>query len=430
MKIIQLLARIEGSGVTRYIIELNKGLKQNGHDVDVVYLKSDDKDNPKNGMQNIDNLICKGYEQEDIDYYNSADLVIVNSLMARTVDEKIREKWLDLVMNKITTRKTIIVIDHKVMGFISYYGALLKNKEFWLSFDKIATFAPKAKVASKISETIGSDEFKKRYVHLVLPYEFNDNKDGWVPAEEKLRRVTYLGRHAGFKDPERLLRCRDAFYAHNYELEMRGIKRTIGTTGIPDLIYSKDANENQIPSVACIFPDKKWKMANNIDIDDQMIDTPRQPGWCYVFDGYKREDGMKIIAKSAFGCDFFHLDDYLCYGDSLEFAIFEIIDMGTIPLIDYLSAVSCFVYDKDGKNSGNTIFDKHLGIFLKKDGTNVEECLNKMDWLLENPKEYDKLRNEIFEAFKTHCDNKNIAKQFLEEVFTDKNIVINNKRLF
>ena len=43
MKIIQLLPRIECSGVTCYVIELNKGLVKVGYDVDIIYVRANEK---------------------------------------------------------------------------------------------------------------------------------------------------------------------------------------------------------------------------------------------------------------------------------------------------------------------------------------------------------------------------------------------------
>jgi hypothetical protein len=420
MKIVQLLARIEGSGVTRYVIELNKGLKANGHDVEVIYVKAHEKAEMKNGTQDIPFAVEYDYSEETVKHLNEADLVIINSIMEKKADEKYRDLWMDLVMNKITTKKAIVCNDHNVLGFAAYYGPLLHNSEFWLAFDKIVSFAPHAKVVEKIALACGQEEFDKRFVHLILPHDFKDeDKNNWVPAEEKLRRVTYLGRHALFKDPERLLRGRDKFYEHNYELEMRGIKRTINVSTIPDLIYSFDENGNRIPSKACIMAsDKKWRVANGVALDDSMIDYPREKGWCYVFDAYKREDGMKCVAKSAFGCDFFHLKDDNCYGDDYEYSVFEIIQMGSIPLLDWGAGNACHMYDENMNRSVESSLELGLGIFVKKDLSNLDECLAQMDELMNDPVKYDEMRNRIFEAFKVNCNSKNIAQKMVNDIFS------------
>jgi hypothetical protein len=349
-----------------------------------------------------------------------ADLVIINSIMEKKADPKYHDLWMDLVMNKITTKKAIVCNDHNVLGFAAYYGPLLHNHDFWQSFDKIISFAPEAKVVEKIALACGSkEEFDKRFVQLIHPYEFSDDdKSKWIPAEQKYRRITYLGRHATFKDPDRLIRGRQKFYEHDYELEMRGIKRTINVSTIPDFIYSFDENGNRIPSTACIMAsDKKWREANGIALNDSMIDTPRQKGWCYVFDAYKRDEGLKCVATSAFGCDFFHLKDDNCYGDNLEYVVFETIQMGSIPVLDWNAGNACYMYDENTKRLNSTMLELGMGIFIKKDLSNLDECLAQMDELMNDPKKYDEMRNKIYDAFVAHCNPKSIANKMLNDIF-------------
>lgn len=423
MKIIQLMARIEGSGVTRYVIEINKGLKLAGHDVEIIYVKSEEKAQMRNKTQDISDITEYDYSEETVKHLNEADLVIVNSIMAKKCEEKYHDLWMDLVMHKITTRKAIVCNDHNVAGFNAYYGPLLKNSEFWLSFDKIITFAKTAKVAEKIKLACGSDaEFNKRFVHLLLPYDYNDEtKKKWIPADKKYRRITYLGRHSSFKDPDRLLRGREKFYAHNYELEMRGIKPTINVASIPDFIYSFDENGKRLDSKTCIVVDHcAWRRKNGVDMKDNMMDYPRQKGWCYVFAEYKRDEGLDIVSRSAFGCDFFHLKDDGCYGDDFEYSIFEMIDMGSIPLLDWNAGNACRMYDITATPTDKTALELGLGIFIKKDLTNLDECLEQMDELMKDPKKYDELRNRIFDTFKINCDPKAIATKLVKDCMADK----------
>ena len=120
MKIIQLLPRIEGSGVTRYVIELNKGLVKVGYDVDIIYVRANEKHEMSNFTQDIPNAIYYDYTDELVDKFTSTDLVIVNSIMKKRANLQCHDKWMDLVINKITTRKSIVVNDHNVLGFAAY----------------------------------------------------------------------------------------------------------------------------------------------------------------------------------------------------------------------------------------------------------------------------------------------------------------------
>ena len=415
MKIIQLLARIEGSGVTRYVIELNKGLVKAGHDVDIIYVRANEKPEMSNFTQDIPNAVYYDYTDELVDKLNSADLVIVNSIMEKRANPGCHDKWMDLVINKITTRKSIVVNDHNVLGFAAYYGPLLHNKNFWMAFDHIVIFDTGAKVWLKIVDLIGKDEAAKRFVRLYLPYELHDEmRNIWVKPEDKKRRVTYLGRHSMFKDPERLLRCRDNFYRDNWELEMRGIKRTIKVSTVPDLIYSFDENGNRILSKACIIVNKNWKAENGIAIDDNMIDTERTPGWCYVFDAYKREDGIAAIAHSAFGADFFHLKAADCYGDNFEYTVFEMIEAGTIPMLDWDAGHAINVFDENFKRI-ESVYNAGVGVFLKKDVSNIDECLKQMDELIDDPAKYEDMRERCWDYVKAVCDPVRTASKLVND---------------
>lgn len=415
MKIVQLLARIEGSGVTRYVIELNKGLVKAGNDVEIAYVRANKKPEMNNFTQTIPNAKYYDYSDELVDKLNAADLVIVNSIMEKRADPECREKWLDLVINKITTRKSIVVNDHNVLGFAAYYGPLLHDKDFWMAFDHIAIFDTGAKVWLKIVDLIGKDEADKRFVNLYLPYELHeDMKKNWVKPEDKKRRVTYLGRHSSFKDPERLLRARESFYRENWELEMRGIKRTINVSGIPDLIYSFDENGNRIPSKACILVSKNWKEENGIDINDNMIDTERKNGWCYVFDAYKREEGIAAVAHSAFGADFFHLKAADCYGDNFEYTVFEMIEAGTIPLLDWNAGHAINVFDENFKRI-ESVYDAGIGVFLKKDVSNADECLKQMEELVSDPSKYEAMRERCWNYIEKVCDPVRIATKLVND---------------
>ena len=417
MKIIQLLARVEGNGVTRYVIELNKGLKNLGHDVEIIYVKANDKSEMYAKKQNIDGIVEYDYSEETINHINSADLLIVNSIMSKKANPKYKEAWKDMLINKIHIKKIIMINDHKYAGFNAYYGPLYKESEMWLAFDHIVTFSKESEVSIMIRKYIGDEEFNKRFLHLINPYEYDDTHSHWTPFKDKKRRISYFGSQSLIKDPMRLLRGREHFYAHDYELEYHGIQRTINMASQPDLLYSWDENGNKGPSKACIWADdKKWRLANGIDPNDLMIDTPRQKNWIYIFGEYVRTDGLMMMSKNAFGCNFFNLKNPLCTGDILEYSIHEIIDMGTIPLLDYDTGKHTYIYE-NGVRTNKTILDEGAGIFIKKDLSNIEECLNQMDDIMSSEEKYNNFRIHCFNIYKECVKPIYIAGKLLKEIF-------------
>lgn len=430
MKIIQFLARIDGSGVTTYVRELNKGLIKAGHNVEIISVKTGFKDSDgysAASTQTLDNVTEYEFNDDLTNKLNACDLVIVNSIIDRRAPT--RDKWIDLLINKVITKKVIVINDHKSAGFRAYYGDLLKNKDFWMSFDKICTFQYTAKVFQDIIKVIGDTEAQKRYMHLLHPYEFNDNiKDTWITADKKFRRVTYLGRHAPFKDNHRLVRGCNEFWAHGYELEMRGIKATINVSITPNLKYEFDENNNVVfetegprkglrkYSKICRLITNKWRKNNGIALDDNMVNTVRDKNIIYLFDAYKRDEGLDIVSKSAFGCDFYNLDNG-CYGDDLEYTIFEMIEHGTIVLLDYDAGDKIHLYDINGNRNDKSMLNNQLGIFLKKDCSNIEDCLNIMDKLTSQPALYNNMRIKIYNAYKDHCNPQMVVNKFMNDIF-------------
>lgn len=423
MKIIQLLSRIEGSGVTRYIIELNNALRVCGHEVEIVYLEPGiHNDNVWRTGQYIDNVINKPWSDETINYINTADLVIVNSIISKKAPN--REMWIDWVQNKITAKKVIVINDHNHAGFNAYYGNLLKNKDFWLSFDKICTFGYNAKVYTAIRKTIGDDAATIRFMQLLLPYQFK--LIDWEDPENMYNRVCYFGRHAAFKDEYRLVRGCQHFWNHGYELEMRGVRPSIDVTTLQNYKYVLSENGHPIEKVPYVKGDKyelstvtywcddtyKWRKEHNVDLKDPLVDLPREKNRIYIFGAYNHDWGVNLMGKYKFCCDFFNLYHEGCYGDNWEYTIYEMVEHGTIPLLDTEAGKAITLLNSDTQGS---FYDLGLGLFIDKDLTNIEDTLQQMDNIYKNKKLYNIARTHIWRHFKQHCDPQFVGEKFIKD---------------
>ena len=416
MKIAQIVGRSEGSGVTRYIIELNKSFIKAGHDATVYIMPSDFRNN-KNNMQVIENFENGDYTQDFYDKVNSADLVVINALIDKKANDELRDKFYDFVINKIKVRKIYICNEHKLMGISTYYGKWHENKEFIDSIDKICTFSADSVISNKLKEMYGNDRINNMFMQLSLPYEFDESRKLWVDAKDKLKRLTYLGRFATFKDPHRILPVRQKLFDAGFEYEMRGIGRTIAVAFIPDLFYEIKDGQKVGDSKVTIPVTKKWYLENNITLGDPLIDWDgRIKDKIYIFDQYKREDGMAALAKSAFGVDFYHLKTAPAYGDTLEYCLYEIMDTGTIPVMDSFTGNSCHILD-NGYASDKTFIDMNAGVFLDKDCANIDEFVANITELYNDPDKYNDMRERTFEIFKEHGNQVAIANRFIEDAF-------------
>ena len=421
MKIIQLAGRIEGSGVTRYIIELNKALVSEGHDVEIVYFVNDQKH--ENDMQNIPNLVSMKYSQELIDKINSSDILMINSLISVKSKPQHREEFYKLLRETSGPKKVLFCNDHNIMGMRSYYGLdFLDDPDILMKHvDKFVTFSPHNVVLKKIQKVY--PEIIQKYVHLQHPYTFTDEIEQ-VPFDKKYRRITYLGRFANFKDPMRLTRHRQEFIDNNYQIELRGIARTIASACVPGFLYDfNEAGERIGPASGTLDLTTGKKAIEKLypgENPDLIHFNNRDLSKVYMFGRYKREEGMKATSYSLFGCDFCWNKNPLIYGDNIEYAVAEILDAGCIPMVDYSTMENCMAY-KDNKRTDTPLLTMPTGIALKQDGTNIKEVIEEMNKLASDPVAYDNYLKMCKAVYKQHFDPHRVAKRLVEDIMNDDN---------
>jgi hypothetical protein len=210
---------------------------------------------------------------------------------------------------------------------------------------------------------------------------------------------------------------------------MRGIKRTINTSITPNLIYEFDKDGNVVIDTSegprkgkkklietSQYINDTWKRKHGVSLDDEMVFQPREKGKIYIFDAYKRDAGLKSVSYSAFGADFYHLDNSLCYGNDLEYVMFEIAEHGTLLLIDKDAAEAVHLIKEDGTQSQYNVAELGLMVPVAKDGSNIDECLTMMDNLMNDKELYDELRENAYQMLKAHCDPKGIAERFVSAI--------------
>lgn len=424
MKIIQFLGRIEGSGVTRYIIELANALKSIGHDVEAIYFNNDLK--PENDMQNIPGLICMNYSDELFNKLNSADIIFINSLISVRANKENRNNFYKTIKNVTGPIKVMFCNDHNMSGIRAYYGdEYVTNPDLLVKhIDKFVTFSPYAPIIQKIAEVY--PDIMNKYVHMQHPYTFSDTP--FVDFDDKYRRVSYLGRIATFKDPMRLLRTRDEFFKNNYELEMRGIAKTIFSSTVPDLIYKINDKKERVGKSDVTIDLTTSTFLNRYLNAKCPNENPALIHWSdrekdkiYLFGRYKREDGMNAIKYSLYGCDFcYDRKNPLIFGDNIEYCVAEIVDMGTIPLVDYSTMEHCMKYENNVRTN-ISFLDLPSGIALKADCSNINEVIDKLNYLSSDKNAYDKYRTECLSLYKEHYDPKRVAIRLIEDLTMESN---------
>ena len=104
--------------------------------------------------------------------------------------------------------------------------------------DKIVGFSKTDDFALYYKEKTGSTTFDDKFIHLLLPYYFDDIHSQWKSFHNKYKRLTYMGRCTKWKDPERIIDICPTLAKHRFECEMRSILKTIAVVKFKDLIYN------------------------------------------------------------------------------------------------------------------------------------------------------------------------------------------------
>jgi len=430
MKIIQITGSIVATGVTVYINEMKAALIKAGNDVETYFCKANDEE--ERNADYLSNGIKKfNYTQEELDYINSADYVFIHSLMLKRNKKEYVDMFNELITKKITTKKVLFLNAHYKIHYAAFGIELFSDKKFLNSFDYICTFSPNTNISEIMKETIGKTAFKEKFISLHLPMRFdNSYKDKWLSFDDKKKRVTYIGRFASFKKPQKTLDLCKYDTNHLFEYEMRGIEKMIGVAAVPDLFYTIDTSKKysslkdaiQGPSKYTVTIDKKWRKENNISENDLLINYPRD-NKMFIFGSYKREDGMEAMRNSMFGIECFCPKNTnaiydmpnILPGNMIEYAMMEIILCGTIPIFDMATGKGAYVTDINTKTE-KSLCDANAGLFLEDDNSNMEEVFEKMKEISSNKKLYNEMIENNWEYYKSVTDPDSIIEDFIKQL--------------
>ena len=418
-KVIQVMTHFYPCGQTKYAMEVQRGLRENG--VDAKFYVFESNQTWVSGNLELDKDLIVEYvdfTQEVFDEMNTADAIFFHDMPLAKMTEEYRNAWVDMVQNKITTKKVQFINAHKWGLNSRANGDFVRKPDFLNLMDKIVTFATDNDFSLYYKERTKSDTYDSKFVHLLLPYHVDETKAAWKPLDKKYRRVTYMGRCVQLKDPCRLIEMCPELAKHGYQCDMRGIVRTIAVIGFKDLIYNYGTTD---PSDKTFFLTKKYRDDKGISKDDDCVHLDREfKDKVYVFGEYKNSEGKEMLSWSAFGCDFFDVTSkklgaaHNC-GDNGEYAMVEMFDVGTIPLIDYDFAANCKLYE-NGEWTGETWLSANLGIPVKDDLSNMSEAIERLNFLMDNPNEYEKYREYCFDLVKRCHDPKDIVAKMLADI--------------
>jgi hypothetical protein len=374
MKIAIVLGRgVEGCGITRLAIEYKNWLEKNDYKVDVFVLT--EKSFSRSKSQPFDYKSCS--PKEDVSTtLNKYNKVVYLSIPSITNSKEAISNFIKYWVNKVNKPKKVFIQgDHLKQS-------LNRNARMWdvvekcdlaLTFSKASDFGiefEKRFVGNNLSTFFGEVNPSIPLHVFRVGMDFTPIKEYRKSFSRKKNRISYFGRFARFKHPERVLDLRKNL-KKQIIVEMRGLERSIGALDIynhPKIIEVKD-------------PTKEVKQTSFTKT--------------YVSGPYIREDGMEEISKSKFGCSFYELEERF-YGSHVEYAMLEIVGLGLIPIF------SKHWGDNTKHISGKPFSSiKYSGIYLGKD--NIKEVCEEIENLNNNESDYEKYVDKCINIYKEHA---------------------------
>lgn len=174
--------------------------------------------------------------------------------------------------------------------------------------DAIFTISKESLYIKEILRNLPSKENRIFKYDLWLDFEMFDK---WKSEEvEKENKLTYIGRYATFKNPDRLI---------DIAKELKNIGLTIELHGL----------DSDISTVS--------RVLNHEYVNDYVRKRTNPNGIVNAYGKYERLDGLNKMRKSLFGFSFFNYrleKNVGFYGNRLEYAQQEIIACGSIPVFD------------------------------------------------------------------------------------------------
>jgi hypothetical protein len=173
----------------------------------------------------------------------------------------------------------------------------------------------------------------------------------------------------------------------NIITEMQGIERSMGA--LP-LFYTDPYNKDSAK--------RKASYRENIvevkDIDGEPEQTPEK---VWIYGPYNRLEGLEGLSWSMFGADFYNLEAS-AYGDNFEYAMCEIIGVGSVPIFDKHWADNC-------THVNGTRFSDLKGFAIYSDREDLASTAQEIEMVANDHQERERRRKQTFEWAKEHCDS-------------------------
>lgn len=398
MKYVLLMGRgIEGTGNTKYAVELQQYLKETGNDCFTIANSDKIWGREKSHANEIIHMSFECNESKIIDICKTADVVIVLSTPARNFPEFSKLAFYNIVKDVFEHNvKTIYIqVDHKIQSINRNFYADWEYTDIFDYFTMVFTHSRHGDFVRFCENNgIPTDNFKygddgcfigingldwDKY--LILRKDF---------ADKTYKTVKFIGRAANWKGPW-LVRDIHAKYLKDagYITTLEGIEGSIQTV---KELYKETKPDRISRDDVLLFINTASKRKLNSNTLNFERNKP-----VYVLPPYDNIDALDRMSKCQFGIELLLLEDGVL-SNIMEYAMMEIVAVGTIPVFRKR-------WGEMFKVNGKPIIEYDCGtIFM--DENDPQKAINVMNELSNDEKTYNTMRNKAYNFYSTYFNSK------------------------
>ncbi len=383
----------DGSGASTYGLQLYKELSKN-HDVDIYKNVKQSNFQIKTNYGNLYNSI--DFDQNNIDGLDLSNYDIIFSIIipTKTFGLEFAQQYQNLI-KRTKAIKVLIQLTHSIR---SIYTCPLWKQTTEL-FDKLVTFSKDSKFINYKKEWL--TKFIPLYNALDLSPLIKYKKD------KQNYELTSIGRYAGIKDSPRIKHIFNLHKDNDLAYKIIGITRTISAL---KMFYDNFEKDQKINSKVIY----KYSLLSKKQYDKYRNQFELAYDYMPCYGGYNKEYGLDICSQSLFACDFFNVPNNAT-GSSMQFMQAEIIAIGCIPVFDYDWSKECKLII-DGEQSQTSYGDiDYSGIFIKKDLSNLDQCLKLMQEIRNDKALQLKYKNTAYKLVEQHFNPSKIYNNLLRQ---------------
>lgn len=405
MKYVLLMGRgIEGTGNTKYAVEFQEYLENIGHEVQTIANSDKKWGREKSHINKIKLMSFANEENKILEICKNTDCVFVLSVPAKNYDWFSQDAFYSIIcdVTNLGIKCVYIQVDHKRASISRNFYSDYSYIDILEKFDVIFTHSKQCDFIDYCNEN--GLKIKKMVcakdlgVGEIFGINFDKYRHIWE-NEKDYKTIRFMGRSAAWKGPWLVRDLHTKFFKERgYITVLEGIEGSIGTVAE---LY-KETKPQRIPRDDVVI---RLNTADKKALNNNQVVLERNSA-TYIFPPYDNTYGMKRLAKSAFGIELLLLDNKIL-SDVYEYAMLEIVAVGTIPVFRKLWGEKFYVDNKP-------LIEQDCGIVFM-DENNPKEALDLMDKLSEDEEFYNNFRNKAFDFFKKHFDSRVIFEKIMEK---------------